>query len=69
MVCELRYICRYFYMNNCDTRINQINLYQKFRSVIQAAESIEEIRKSFNLKKEFKELNILLNVSSDEFKK
>ena len=48
-------------------RMIQIERYYKFRSITEAAESIEKIRKALQLKNPFKELHILLNVKTEQF--
>lgn len=64
---ELKYICGYFQIGKFKERMIQIDRYNKFRSITEAAESIEKIRQALGLKNKFKELHILLNVKSEQF--
>ena len=65
---ELFYIIDMHKINNANQRKNQIKLYNEFKSGVEAAKLIEEIRVALRMNQKFNELNNLLNIKSDEFK-
>jgi len=67
MLEELQYICQYFCIPNLKVRISQIERYKRFRSITEAAEQIDEIRRSLQLTNKFDELSTLMSVKSKEF--
>jgi E3 ubiquitin-protein ligase RNF213 len=65
---EFFYMCHYHKISNHEEQMSRIDRYNRFRSSVDLAKSIEEIRKSLKLKKNFNEIKDLLNIKSEEFK-
>lgn len=68
MFAEMEYICEYFKIRCLAERMTQLERYNRFRSITEAAESIEEIRTLLNLKSQFTELAALLSVKTTKFR-
>jgi len=67
MLEELEYICEYFRIPNLRVRMEEIERYRRFRAITEAAEQIDEIRRSLQLTNKFVELSTLLSVKSEQF--
>lgn len=65
---EINYLCQYFRVDSHEQRIQQLRLYDKFRSSYEAAVEIEKIRVELQLESHFDELADLLRIKTSEFR-
>ena len=62
---EFKYFCSYFNTRNIEQRNEQVALYFRLKTSIEAAKSIAKIKEQLKLTKEFDELNVLLKMGTD----
>ncbi len=65
---EFYYICSMHKIVNMREQMDRVDRYNRFKSSVDLAKSIEEIRKSLKMTKNFNEIKDLLNIKSEEFK-